>query len=50
MVRAMREALDQHEPAHVPALDEVEALLGPIAFLGSTAGEDHTRRRSRRRV
>jgi 5-methyltetrahydrofolate--homocysteine methyltransferase len=52
-VRAMRDALDGHVPAHVPSMAEVEALLGPIAFAGASPGhggaEEPARRRNRRR-
>jgi 5-methyltetrahydrofolate--homocysteine methyltransferase len=54
-IRAMREALDNHVPAHVPSIAEVESILGPIAFAGTPAGhgtggtEEPARRRSRRR-
>ncbi|HEX2525980.1 MAG TPA: betaine--homocysteine S-methyltransferase [Geminicoccus sp.] len=53
-VRAMREALDSHVPAHVPSISEIEALLGPVAFSGLApthggGGEEPSRRRNRRR-
>ena len=49
-VEAMRAALDRQVLGDIPTLAEIEAELGPIAFLGAKAGEEPSRRRSRRRA